>query len=64
MKMASIVETIQVVAVLALLPFILVCLLIMEPFDRIPLRMPKRPRARVAPQESRQPRRTLESELA
>lgn len=63
-KMTSIVETTQVVAVLALLPFVLVGLLIMEPFDRIRLRVPKRPKARVARQEPHQPRRTLESELA
>ena len=63
-KMTSIVETTQVVAVLALLPFVLVCLLIMEPFDRIHLRMPRWPRVRVARQEPHQPHRTLESELA
>ena len=63
-KMASIVETTQVLAVLALLPFILVCLLIMEPFDHIRLRMSRWPRVRAARHEPHQSRGTLESELA
>lgn len=64
-KMDSIVETTQVVAVLALLPIILVCLLIMEPFDHIRLRMPQWPRMRVARQKkATRTRPALESELA
>jgi len=63
-KMDSIVETTQVVAVLALLPIILVCLLIMEPFDHVRLRMPRWPRVRVARQKASRTRPALESELA
>ena len=63
--MDTIVETTQVVAVLALLPIILVCLLVMEPFDRIRAGMPQWPRERKAPQKkAARTRPALESELA
>jgi hypothetical protein len=62
--MASIIETIQVVVVLAFLPILLVCLIIAEPFDRLRFGLPKIPKTRPVRREAKRARPTLKSELA
>lgn len=63
-KMASIIETSQVVLVLALLPLILLCLMIVEPFDHMRFQSPGFPRIRPVRRQSKRARPAMESELA
>ena len=63
-KMASIIETSQVVVVLALLPLILLCLMIIEPFDHMRFHQPRFPRIRTVRRQAKRARPVMGSELA